>query len=110
MRFILPVNGGESMTILISVLLERELPILSLQVLWLNMFNSITMTVPLAFEPKSQEVMKQQPRPFNEDLLNGDRIRRILAISLYNWTVIFGVFEWTRQTTGNVDLARTMAI
>jgi len=30
MRFILPVNGGESMTILISVLLERELPILSL--------------------------------------------------------------------------------
>ncbi len=110
MRFILPVNGGESMTILISVLLERELPILSLQVLWLNMLNSITMTVPLAFEPKSQEVMKQPPRPFNEALLNGDRIRRILAISLYNWTVIFGVFEWTRQTTGNIDLARTMAI
>ncbi len=110
MRFILPVNGGESMTILISVLLERELPILSLQVLWLNMLNSITMTVPLAFEPKSQQVMKQAPRPVNEALLNGDRIRRILAISLYNWTVIFGVFEWTRQTTGNIDLARTMAI
>ncbi|MCU0569325.1 MAG: HAD-IC family P-type ATPase, partial [Oculatellaceae cyanobacterium Prado106] len=30
--FILPVNGGESMTILISVLLSRALPILSLQV------------------------------------------------------------------------------
>lgn len=110
MRFILPVNGGESMTILISVLLERQLPILSLQVLWLNMLNSITMTVPLAFEPKSREVMKQPPRPVNEALLNGDRIRRILAISLYNWTVIFGVFEWARQTTGNIDLARTMAI
>ncbi len=54
--------------------------------------------------------MKQPPRPFNEALLNGDRIRRILAISLYNWTVIFGVFEWARQTTGNIDLARTMAI
>ncbi len=39
--FILPVNGGESMTILISVLLARELPILSLQVLWLNMVNSM---------------------------------------------------------------------
>lgn len=110
MRFILPVNGGESMTILISVLLERPLPILSLQVLWLNMLNSITMTVPLAFEPKSKEVMTQAPRPVNEALLNGDRLRRILAISLYNWTVIFGVFEWARQTTGNIDLARTMAI
>lgn len=110
MRFILPVNGGESMTILISVLLEKQLPILGLQVLWLNMLNSITMTVPLAFEPKSREVMKQPPRPVNEAILNGDRIKRILAISLYNWTVIFGVFEWARQTTGNIDLARTMAI
>ncbi|MDZ4875728.1 MAG: putative cation-transporting ATPase F [Chroococcidiopsis cubana SAG 39.79] len=51
--FILPVNGGESMTILISALLARDLPILSLQVLWLNMVNSVAMTVPLAFEPKS---------------------------------------------------------
>lgn len=49
MRFILSVNDGESMTILISVLLARQLPILSLQVLLLNILNSITMTVPLAF-------------------------------------------------------------
>ncbi|MBN3909254.1 MAG: HAD-IC family P-type ATPase [Nostoc sp. NMS1] len=108
--FILPVNGGESMTILISTLLARDLPILSLQVLWLNMLNSITMTVPLAFEPKAQNVMQQPPRHPNEPLLSGSRIKRILAISLFNWIVIFGVFEYIRQTTGNIDLARTMAI
>ncbi|BAY39365.1 ATPase, E1-E2 type [Nostoc sp. NIES-2111] len=108
--FILPVNGGESMTILISTLLARDLPILSLQVLWLNMLNSITMTVPLAFEPKAQNVMQQAPRHPNEPLLSGSRIQRILAISLFNWIVIFGVFEYIRQTTGNIDLARTMAI
>ncbi|PMB04009.1 carbonate dehydratase, partial [Fischerella thermalis CCMEE 5328] len=68
--FILPVNGGESMTILISVLLARELPILSLQVLWLNMVNSITMTVPLAFEPKSERVMQKPPRNPSEPLLS----------------------------------------
>ncbi len=33
MCFILPVNGGESMTILLSTLLARDLPILSLQIL-----------------------------------------------------------------------------
>ncbi|MCX7596645.1 MAG: HAD-IC family P-type ATPase [Fischerella sp.] len=108
--FILPVNGGESMTILFSTLLSRELPILSLQVLWLNMLNSITMTVPLAFEPKAQNVMKQPPRHPNEPLLSGSRIKRILAISLFNWIVIFGVFEYIEYTTGNLNLARTMAI
>ncbi len=108
--FILPVNGGESMTILISVLLARELPILSLQVLWLNMVNSIAMTVPLAFEPKSVGVMRQPPRKPNQPLLSKSLVQRILAISAFNWILIFGVFEWMRQTTGNIDLARTMAI
>ncbi|BAZ31448.1 ATPase, E1-E2 type [Cylindrospermum sp. NIES-4074] len=108
--FILPVNGGESMTILISTLLARDLPILSLQVLWLNMLNSITMTVPLAFETKGQNVMEQPPRRPNEPLLSRSRLGRILAISLFNWIVIFGVFEYIRQTTNNIDLARTMAI
>jgi Ca2+-transporting ATPase len=108
--FILPVNGGESMTILISVLLARELPILSLQVLWLNMVNSIAMTVPLAFEPRSERVMQQPPRNPRESLLSKSLVKRILAISIFNWILIFGVFEWIRQTTGNIDLARTMAI
>ncbi|MEG5058245.1 cation transporting ATPase C-terminal domain-containing protein [Microcoleus sp. A2-C5] len=109
--FILPVNGGESMTILLSTLLGRDLPILSLQILWLNMLNSITMTVPLAFEPKSPGVMQQQPRPVNEPFLTESRIKRILAISLYNWTIIFGMFEWVRQSDwGTLPLARTMAI
>lgn len=108
--FLLPVNGGESMTILISALLARELPILSLQVLWLNMINSITMTVPLAFEPKSQGLMQQPPRNPNEPLLTQKLLRRILAVSLFNWVLIFGIFEWAQSATGNIAVARTMAI
>ncbi|MFB2938222.1 cation-translocating P-type ATPase [Aerosakkonemataceae cyanobacterium BLCC-F154] len=108
--FILPVNGGESMTILISVLLARALPILSLQVLWLNMVNSIAMTVPLAFEPKTERVMQRPPRNPNESLLNRQLLQRIIVISVFNWILIFGVFEWIQGTSGNIALARTMAI
>lgn len=109
--FILPVNGPEAMTILVSTLLGRELPILSLQLLWVNLLNSIALTVPLAFEPKSTGVMQQQPRSANEPLLTPNRIKRIIAISVYNWTVIFGMFEWVRQADwGTIELARTMAI
>ncbi|MCC5897561.1 MAG: HAD-IC family P-type ATPase [Phormidium sp. BM_Day4_Bin.17] len=110
--FILPVNGGESMTIVISVLLDRLLPILSLQVLWLNMINSIAMTVPLAFEPKSKQVMEQPPLSPNRPLLNKRLLQRILLISLFNWILIFGVFEWVQGwEQGNTEaLARTMAI
>ncbi|GAB4468536.1 MAG: cation-transporting P-type ATPase [Elainellaceae cyanobacterium] len=108
--FLLPVNGGESMSILISVLLNRALPILSLQVLWMNMINSIAMTVPLSFEPKSERVMQRPPRNPREPLLNRKLLKRVLLVSLFNWIVIFGVFEWINQTTDNIALARTMAI
>ncbi len=108
--FLLPVNGGESMTILISTLLARDLPILSLQVLWLNMINSVTMTVPLAFEAKSDRIMQSPPRNPNEPLITKKLLRRILAVSLFNWILIFGMFEWAKSTTGDIAVARTMAI
>lgn len=108
--FLLPVNGGESMTILISALLARDLPILSLQILWLNLINSLTMTVPLAFEPKPKGLMHQPPRNPNEPLITGKLLRRISVVSLFNWILIFGLFEWAKSTTGNITVARTMAI
>ncbi|MEM6436857.1 MAG: HAD-IC family P-type ATPase, partial [Cyanobacteria bacterium P01_D01_bin.115] len=108
--FLLPVNGGESMTILISALLARDLPILSLQVLWLNMINSITMTVPLAFEAKSPGLMQSPPRNPNEPLITPKLLRRILVVSVFNWVLIFGIFEWAQSTTGDITVARTMAI
>jgi cation-transporting ATPase F len=108
--FILPVNGGESMTILLSVLLGRELPILAIQVLWLNMINSITMTVPLSFEPNTGREMTRPPRNPQANLLSPRLLQRILLVSVFNWILIFGIFEYIEQTTGNIDLARTMAI
>lgn len=108
--FILPINGGESMTILIAVLLASPLPILPVQILWLNMVGSIALSVPLAFEPPSPDVMQNPPRPTNEALLSRPLITRILAVSLFNWIVIFGTFEWVIRTTDNEALARTMAI
>lgn len=108
--FLLPVNGGESITILVGVLLGTALPILPLQVIWVNMVSSVAMSAPLAFEPKSKGVMRLPPRNPNEALLSASLLRRILAFSLFNLLAIFGTFQWALQTTENIDLARTMAV
>ncbi|BAY09237.1 ATPase, E1-E2 type [Calothrix sp. NIES-2098] len=108
--FLLPINVGESMTILIAIFLATALPILPIQILWLNMVSSVGLIAPLAFEPKSGQVMQQPPRNPREKLLSGSLLQRIFAISVFNWLVIFGVFQWILQTTGNEALARTMAI
>ncbi len=108
--FVLPVNGGELLTILASVMLGTALPILPLQILWVNMVSSSSLSIPLAFEPRPEGVMQQPPRPPSQPLLTADILWRIAIISLYNWAVTFGLFEWMMARTGDTTLARTMAV
>jgi len=64
------------------------------------MVNSIAMTVPLAFEPKSQRLMAHPPRRPDQPLLSPPLVRRIALISVVNWVLIFGLFETIRRSSG----------
>jgi cation-transporting ATPase F len=110
LAFVLPVNGGASMTILLGAVLGTPLPVTALQVLWLNMICSLTMSIALAFEPVAPWLMQQPPRPPEQPLLTGGLIRRVLLVSLFNWAVIFGLFFWSEQRLGDLALSRTMAV
>jgi len=110
MAFCLPVNGGESFTILLSALMGLELPITALQVLWLNMVNSLTMSLPLAFEPKAPGLMTVSPQRPDRPLLNRPLLQRLLLVSAFSWVVIFGMFFWAETQTGDRAIARTMAV
>jgi cation-transporting P-type ATPase F len=108
--FILPVNGGEAMTILVGILAGTTLPILPVQILWVNMVSSVALSATLAFEPKSIDTMQRSPRRPNKPLLTQKLLWRILIISIFNLIAVLGMFEWVSQTTGNLNLARTMAV
>jgi cation-transporting P-type ATPase F len=109
-EFILPINGGEALTILVGILAATNLPILPVQILWVNMVSSVALTATLAFEPTLRDTMNRPPRRPNRPLLSGKLLWRISIISAFNLLAVFGVFEWALQTTGNLTLARTMAV
>jgi magnesium-transporting ATPase (P-type) len=110
LAFVLPVNGGASMTILLAAVLGLELPVTALQVLWLNMVCSLTLSVPLAFEPRPPGLMQQPPRPPAQPLLSRGLVRKVLLVSAFYWCFIFGVFLSARSHGSSLALARTMAI
>ena len=109
-EFILPINGGEAMTILVGILASANLPILPVQILWVNMVSSVALTATLAFEPTLRGTMKRSPRRPNRPLLSSQLLWRISIVSAFNLIAVFGIFEWTLRTTGNLTLARTMAV
>lgn len=92
--FILPVNGGEAMTILGGILAGATLPILPVQILWVNMASSVALSATLAFEPKATGTMERSPMRPNQPLLTGKLLWRILIISLFNLIAVLGMFEW----------------
>jgi len=110
LAFLLPVNGGASMTILLGSLLGLELPVTALQVLWLNMVSSLTMSMPLAFEPPAPGLMDQPPRSPEQPLLTRPLLLRVVLVSLFNWVLLFSLFSTVIAQGGDLALARTMAV
>ncbi|MHA7837803.1 MAG: HAD-IC family P-type ATPase, partial [bacterium] len=60
--FLLPVNGGESLSLVAALLLGLTLPISPLQILWVNMVSSVVLAMTLAFEPAEPGLMRRRPR------------------------------------------------
>ncbi len=108
--FILPVNGGEALTIFAGMLFAAVIPILPVQILWVNLVSSVTLMLTLAFEPAEKDVMSRRPRPAGERLLGKGLLIRIGIISFYNLIATFGMFEFIRQTTGDIELGRSAAV
>ncbi len=108
--FLLPINGGESLTLLLAVLLGVALPILPTQVLWVNMVSSVVLAMVLAFEPAEADVMRRPPRPPGEPLLSHFLMWRIAFVSALFLAGIFGMFEWALHLGASVEAARTVAV
>ncbi|MDP3229126.1 MAG: cation-transporting P-type ATPase [Acidovorax sp.] len=108
--FMLPVNGGESLSLLLAVLLGVALPILPAQVLWVNMVGSVALAMVLAFEPPEPGVMQRPPRPPGEPLLSRFLVWRIVLVSTLFLAGIFGMFEWALWHGASVEAARTVAV
>ena len=80
--FILPTNGAESFLIIASILFGTMIPLTPIQILWVNMVTSVTISLALAFEAIEPGAMHRKPRSPKEPLLNSYFIWRILFVSV----------------------------
>jgi magnesium-transporting ATPase (P-type) len=106
----LPTNGGEAMTILLAVLFGLTLPVLPLQILWINMVTGVALGLTFAFEPTEPGAMKRAPRPPGQSILSGRVLWRVFFVSLLMVMGTFGVFTWATERGLPVETARTMVV
>ncbi|MCC5958605.1 MAG: HAD-IC family P-type ATPase [Rhodobacteraceae bacterium] len=108
--FLLPVNGGESISLIIAVLFGLMLPITPLQILWVNMVSSVALAMSLAFERAEAGIMRQPPRAANAPIMSRFILWRVFLVSGLFAMGIFGQFGLAQAQGAGLDEARTMAL
>ncbi len=106
----LPTNFGEGLIILSAVFMGALLPILPLQLLWINMTTAICLGLMLAFEPKEKSIMNRQPRKSHEPLLGLTLLTRIIYVGSLLCFFAFICFKLALQYGTSIEVARTIAV
>ena len=106
----LPTNLGEGLLIFTAIAAGVALPILPVQILWINMTTAVALGLMLAFEPKEPGTMRRPPRDPARPLLTGELLGRIVLVSAFLLAGSFGLFEWEQSRGASIDEARTVAV
>jgi Ca2+-transporting ATPase len=67
-RYLLSTNSGEIWTMFGALVLGLRVPLLAIQILWINLVTDGLPAVALGFEPSEPDVMKRAPRPPSESI------------------------------------------
>jgi Ca2+-transporting ATPase len=106
----LPTNLGEGLVILAAIFAGVMLPILPLQILWINMTTAVLLGLMLAFEPKEPGIMTRMPRNPKTPILTRSLILRILLVGAMMLVGAFGIFRWELDRGVSIEEARTAAV
>ncbi len=106
----LPTNLGEGMVILVSILLGVALPILPVQILWINMATAILLGLMLVFEPEEDNIMSRKPRNPKSPLLSNNLIIQMLVVGCYMLITSYFMFNYYLDSGYSPEYARTVAV
>ena len=106
----LPTNCGEGLVLLAAILLGVALPILPVQLLWINMSTALLLGLMLVFEPKERDLMLRPPRDPEVNILTPTLMIRLCLVAAVMLVGAFGLFLWEQSRGASLEEARTVAV
>lgn len=118
LAFLLPTNLGLAFILIYGIMFfpfnpitkELLLPMLPVQLLWINLVAAIALALPLAFEVKEPNVMNRPPRKPDEALFNGFVTFRVFFVSILMTVVTIVLFNWEYAYSLKTGMAQTDAL
>jgi Ca2+-transporting ATPase len=105
-KFLLSANLGELLIIVISLVLSLPLPLLPLQILWINLITDGLPALALSVDNPEKGIMQRKPRIKGESILKGIIFYIIGAGILSTAAGLIGFYDYL----GDLNKARTIVL
>jgi Ca2+-transporting ATPase len=79
-KYLLSCNIGEVMTIFIGMMALAKLPLLPLQILWMNLLTDAAPALALGWNPSDPDIMQRRPRDPREQIITKGTLMRFIGI------------------------------
>ncbi|TYO97456.1 calcium-transporting P-type ATPase, PMR1-type [Desulfallas thermosapovorans] len=108
-RYLLSCNVGEVLVMFLAVLGGMPLPLLPIQILWMNLVTDGLPAMALGVDPIDRDIMRRPPRDPEESIFSNGLAWRIISSGAVIAVLTLAVFALSYSGGHDVDLARTMA-
>ena len=102
-KYTMTSNSGEIWTLLLAPLVGLPIPLLPIQILWINLLTDGLPGLALAAEPAEPDIMRRPPRPPKENIFAGGMwpyvlgmglLIGVLSVTVQGWGVLQGIEHW----------------
>ncbi|HOR86661.1 MAG TPA: cation-translocating P-type ATPase [Bacillota bacterium] len=108
--FLLSCNIGEILIVFISIMMNLPIPLIPIQLLWLNLVTDSFPALALGTEKGDPDVMDQKPRNSKEPIINRSMIAEVAVQSLALTAAVLASYIWAlNKYSGDLLIARTFA-
>jgi Ca2+-transporting ATPase len=103
---LISTGAAELVLFTLALITGLPLPLLAVQLLWLNLVTNGIQDVALAFEPAEGDELERPPRPPRESIFNRIMIERVVISALTIGTVAFLLYQWLMNQGFTMEEAR----
>jgi Ca2+-transporting ATPase len=105
--YLLGGNSAELLLVIATTALGLPMPLLPLQLLWINLLGEPLPGIALSIDAPAGDVLDERPRPRSERLLGKREWLEIGIVAVMQAAIAFAAFAWALERY-DVDTARTV--
>ncbi len=109
-RYLVATNVGEVVLMFLAVVLGMPLPLIPIQLLWINLVGDGLPAVALVNDPPPENIMEQSPQSSSESVFAHGLGRKIISRGLIIGVSSLLLYGWKLRQSGNLLLARSLLL